>query len=478
MTERAENPLAAALARWADEVPTAPAAAWGGGAWTYGELRAEARARAADFAEAGVGAGSVVALVVRAGEGFLQDLLALWWLGAVPAPVHRGLPWPERQWVLGLFRPELLVDDEGRFSSTEWEVGALRFDPAEGVAALIATSGSSGRPKGVVLGHAALETSARASARRLGLGSRDRWALALSPAHAGGLTTIVRAVHLGASLRLWRPPGDPGRMCRPADLAQGIRGGDVTHVSLVPALLAALLDDGLSNPPLSCECLLVGGARTPGSLFMRAMDADLPVALTWGLSETGGQVATAPPEVAAMAPDTVGRVLDGMEVRVGPGRRMQVRGPFLAPGWIPEAGADPRPLPLERGDWFTTEDMGRIDDFGLIRIEGRADEVIVSGGTNVSPHEVETVLLRAPGVAEAGVWGVDDERWGQVVVAAVVAVEGEPLEVARVQEHCRAHLMRSKCPSDIVVVPALPKTPSGKLARRRLPELTNPTDPS
>ncbi|MGI9628416.1 MAG: class I adenylate-forming enzyme family protein [Longimicrobiales bacterium] len=451
------------LERWARKTPDRTALAWSGGRLTFGELSGQVAMRSGELASDGVAPGSVASLDFREGPNYFRDLLALWHVGAVVAPHPLRSTDREREQLDRLFRPSWRLDAEGNLEATDPTGGVLSFDGEAGVSALVRTSGTGGAPTGVVLSHAAFMASAAASRQRLGLSSEDRWGLALSTAHVGGLGTVVRALQLGSSLRFW-PAFEPRR------LAKAIREGDLTHISVVPAMCSALLDDGLTGPVETFRCLLVGGAHMPDSLLQETARRDLPVALSWGLTEATAQVATAPPDVVARFPGTVGLPLDGVEVDVGPEGRMGVRGPTLAHGIVPEPGAAAVPLPLDSGGWFRTEDVGSIDDGGRLWIEGRADDVIVSGGTNVHPREVEAVLSEAAGVKEVAVFGIADDRWGQVVVAAVVSNADQP-SGADLDRHCRAHLTRGKCPTHIVFVDGLPRTLSGKVAKSRLPEL-------
>lgn len=202
-----------------------------------------------------------------------------------------------------------------------------------------------------------------------------------------------------------------------------------------------------------------------------AGEAGLPLALTWGMTETGGQVATAPPEDVAAGAEGVGLPLSGMEVAVGEEGRLSVRGSFLASGVVEGPGSDLAPVPTDGDGWYATQDVGQEGRDGRLQILGRRDEIIVSGGTNVHPLEVEDVLTRHEGVSGAGVVGLPDERWGEVVVAAVVPQGEPPPSEGVLKDWCRKHLTRSRCPTHIVFLPKLPLTRSGKVARRRLAAL-------
>jgi len=212
---------------------------------------------------------------------------------------------------------------------------------------------------------------------------------------------------------------------------------------------------------------LVGGAAASRALLDEAWAAGLPIATTWGMTETASQVATAPPGLARLHPGTAGRPLRGLEIRTPPGGVLQVRGPTLATVAVAGPGASPQALPRDGAGWFTTRDLGRVDSGGLVWIKGRADAMIMSGGLNVSPGEVERLIETLPGVREAVVFGMPDEEWGEVVAAVV---EADPAEVraADIDRHCREQLARGRCPSLVAVVDSLPRTWTGKVMRTRV----------
>ena len=358
------------------------------------------------------------------------------------------------------------------------------------VTTLLLTSGSSGAPRAVGFTRAAFAASAAAAARRLELTAADRWGLCLSLGHIGGLSLVLRAVMTGSSVRLW-PSFDA------AAVARAVLAGEVTHLAVVPVMLRRLLARlaGRRAPP-TLRCMLVGGAAAPRALLDDAFAAGLPLATTWGMTETASQVATAPPALARRHPGTAGRPLRGIEVRCGasrprpagtalrtprppsatprpPAAPLQVRGPTLASIVIRGPGAPPEPLGTDPEGWYSTRDLGRVDADGLVWIEGRADAMIVSGGMNVSPSEVERVIEELPGVREAVVFGVPDEKWGEVV-AAVVEGDAAAVSAEEVDRHCRGRLVRGRCPSRILVVGALPRTRTGKVMRWQAAALLGP----
>ena len=275
----------------------------------------------------------------------------------------------------------------------------------------------------------------------------------LSVAHVGGLALVTRAVLLGSEI-VTAGAFDAGRA------ASLIAQGRVTHASLVPTQLLRLLEArGREAPPSTFRCALLGGARTPSDLLRRALDDGWPVALTYGMSEMSSQVATAPPELVRRTPGTVGRPLDGVEVRIDEAGEILARGPTQAVGYLEGGG------PLTDADgWYATGDRGRIDEEGHLWIVGRISSRIISGGVSVDPGEVEEALRAHPTVFDVCVIGVDDPEWGEKVVAAVVPVEGEfDLEV--LDAYSRERLRPAKRPRRWLLLDALPLNPNGKVDR-------------
>lgn len=470
------------LARQAAATPSATALTRGGGRLTYRELEARAaafadhlaRGRPVEHAEA---LPVPATLCVTPGPDGIAALFGLWRAGYVAVPLHERLTPSEVAHARQTVNSGLHIDNQSLHDILQKTPGEAR-DPANpvrdgpgggepsahpDVIAYVLTSGSTGPPSAFGFTHDAFAASASAVADRLGLGPDDRWGLCLSPGHIGGLSLIVRAVVTGASVRLW-PAFDAGAVAR------AILAREVTHLAIVPVMLRRILAElAGARAPESLRCVLVGGAAAPLALLDRGSAAGLPIATTWGMTETASQVATAPPALARRHPGAAGRPLSGIEVRPGPAGTLRVRGPTLASVVIRGPGAPAEPLPTDPHGWFTTRDVGRIDADGLVRIEGRAGAIIVSGGLNVGPGEVEKVIETLPGVREAVVLGLPDEKWGEVVAAAV---EADPAAVtaADVDRHCRRRLVRGRCPTRIVVVDDLPRTWTGKVMRSRVRE--------
>jgi len=315
-------------------------------------------------------------------------------------------------------------------------VEASAAEDLQGAAAVLFTSGSSGAPKGARLTLMNLETASRASAEHLGHGSDDVWLLAMGLHHVAGLSIVVRSAYIGGSIRVVS-------RFTPATAVEAIRA-DITMVSVAPTMLQQLLDHD-SGPYEGLRAVLVGGGPIPNGLLERAVDAGLPVLPTYGMTETFGQVATLKPG-GPVAYAT--HPLPGVELRTDVAGRIAVRSGQVSPGYIGE--------PDRESDWFTTGDLGEIRSDGTLRVLGRADTVIVTGGENVDPERVENEI-RALGIPEVVVVGLPDKVWGSLLVA--VYTKGSPTTVEPLLSE---RLPRFMIPSRWVQVSGIPTTELGK----------------
>lgn len=297
-------------------------------------------------------------------------------------------------------------------------------------ALIIATSGSTGEPKGVLLSASALVASATATHTRLG--GPGRWLLTLPAHHVAGAQVIVRSLLAGhdpvvregsfatAAARLFENPGP-------------------YYTSLVPTQLLRLLDEPTL---LDFDAVLVGGAAASPALVARARAAGIRVVTTYGMSETAGGCVYD------------GRPLDGVSVRVV-GGEIQIAGPTLANGY--RRGA-------RFGPWFRTGDLGTVHPDGTLTVHGRADTVINTGGVKIAPAAVENALTAREDVAEVCVVAVPDEEWGDLVAAAVVPADpGHPPRVEALQETVRTVLGGQAVPRLVRFVPDLPLRGPGKI---------------
>ena len=273
--------------------------------------------------------------------------------------------------------------------------------------------------------------SAFASTIRLGHLPTDRWLLTLPLHHVGGLMVLVRSALIGTTVRL-----ESGGM----DAVAGqLRSGDVSLVSLVPAQLQRLLEGGVSPFAPAVRAVLVGGAPTPPAVLAKAQALGVPLALSWGMTETSSQVATQHPGSHAAAPP-----LAFARIAADDEGRLHV--------WGPQA----------RGH-VETRDLGHANESG-VEVTGRLDDIVISGGVNVDPTEVETALRKHPALLDVMVVGISDERFGERAGALYVAENDTDLEPS-LDAFARAHLPPASRPAVWLQVPALPVTPLGKPAR-------------
>ncbi len=331
------------------------------------------------------------------------------------------------------------------------------------------TSGTSGRPKAALLTHGNLLASAYASAFHLGVRAEDRWLAPLPLYHVGGLSILVRSALAGTTAVVHRR-FDESRVSR------ALREEGVTLASLVPAMLRRLLDHDRDLPPYpaAVRAVLVGGAGAPAALLARAEERRLPVAPTYGLTEAASQVTTLAPGEATRRPGSSGQPLLGVSVAVDvDGRRAEagevgeilVAGPTVSPGYLN------RPREGREGGWLRTGDLGALDADGHLLVADRRDDLVVSGGENVYPAEVEAALAAHPAVEECAVVGLPDERWGQIVVAAIAGAGGDTPEASLLEAFLRERLAGYKLPRRIEAWDGpLPRTASGKLLRRAVRE--------
>ena len=411
------------------------------------------------LAARGIGAGERVAFLTASSGAMLSAVLGALRVGVVPVPLNPALLAEERDLVLGDAEPALVVDDA-------MLVDLLAGRPVDLAPVPLArpmhyTSGTTGRPKGVWSG-----VLAEADARALAAEEAELWGfdradvhLVCSPMHhsapirfgggtllAGGSLVILSkfdAAVAGAAIAEHRP----------------------TSAFMVPAHLQRLFaaSGAEALPDLSSFRLLAhAGAPCPPPLKRAAIEA-FPAGSVWEFyGSTEGQFTACPSADWEARPGTVGRARPNRRLAVGDDDVIWCD----APGYARfEYWRDPvRTATAWRGDAFTVGDLGRLDDDGFLYLEGRRDDLVITGGVNVYPAEVEHVLVEAPGVREAAVFGVDDERWGQRVCAAVVG----DVTPGQVIDHARAHLAAYKCPKDVFVVDELPHTSTGKLQRLAL----------
>ncbi len=478
--------------------PERPALYFRGKVIRYGELDQQVEGLAASLWQAGVRPGTRVAALLSNSPAYVALIHGLARLGAVLVPLNPRLVAQELAWPLALTGADFLVSESQTeaVAAAAAPPGCRRLDahtllaqtapageapwrqgtPLEQIQAIVFTSGTSGRPTGAMLTFGNHFWSATASLYRLGLREDDRWLSCLPLYHVGGLAVVFRCCLYGIPLVLHAHfDVDAFRASLKAD--------GVTLTSLVPTMLHRLLTgSGGGGPrggfPASLRLILLGGAAASAELLTHCRDEGIPVATTYGLTEAASQVATQRPQESRHKPGSVGRPLMFITVQVvdeggkvlppGEAGEIRVQGPTVMAGYYQDPEATARTL---RDGWLHTGDIGYLDEDGDLWLLQRRSDVIVSGGENIYPAEVEAALRQHPAVEEACVVGVPDPEWGERVAAMVQLRPGQQLTPAELDTFLQPRLAGYKRPRLLAFVESLPQTASGKIARRTVAEM-------
>ncbi len=485
--------------RNASRRPHAPAVLADREIWTWSQLDARADTVAAAVAGYGGAPGDRVGLMVTASPLGVAAVHGLPRAAVVPVVVHPRLAGPEIAALLRMAGCRLLVTDDptaervptgvAHVPLTEVSVqggpASVGVDGASSAGELIVpTSGTTARPKLARLPLRAIRASAEAW--NAFLPPATAWLLSLGLGHVAGIGVVARAA--AGAVPVVVPRDAASRALLEAIQGARARGVIVSHLSLVATQLERLIGHaGSAGLPEGLRAVLVGGGPIPEELVVRALDAGWPIVPTYGMTETASGVAALLPEEARRSPWSAGRALPGTELRVdcdepsgGPARpdepaEIMVRGPSVFAGYLddPEATA----ASLGPDGWLRTGDLGDLDPAGRLRVVDRRDDLIVSGGENVAPAEVEAALASHPGVLEVGVVGAPDPEWDRIPVAYVVPRPGAAPTDEELTAHVRLRLAPYKVPARFVRVAELPRSPSGKLLRRRLASMVEARSP-
>ena len=393
-----------------------------------------------------MGERDLIAVRMPTGPTMVEALERIWDDGDAVLPIDPALPAPAVERLLQTLRPGALVQPR----TGDRPGASLRRLPSSqpvpsGTALVVPTSGTTGEPKGVELTHAAVRVSVQASISRLGCESGDKWLLCLPLHHVAGLLVLLRSHALDS---------DPV-VLRGFDVDGIAADTQASWISLVPTQLVQLLDAGIDLSRF--EAVLLGGGRIDDVLVARAEEAGTRVVTSYGMTETcGGCVYDGWP-------------LDGVEIDITPDSRIAIRGPVLMRGYRGRPDLTGR---VFHEGWFVAPDRGRVTEDGRLEVLGRVDDIIVTGGENVSPHSVEAALARHPGVADVAVLGRPDERWGEIVTALVVPGDPDaPPSLEELREHARATLPPHALPREVWTVPSLPRDAMGKVSQSTLERL-------
>ncbi len=488
------------LARCAENIPHHLAIQCGEVRWSFAELDQRVTCLARQLATVGVCQGKRVALLAANGLPYVVTVHALTRLRAIFVPFNTRLTYKELEWqIRDVQASHLLSDILHQKNATDIVQampqliqGTLLVEPEscdivlEGsdgdpnvllhslidlgaTQAIMYTSGTTGNPKGVIVTYGMQWWNAVGSALNLGYHRDDCWLACLPLFHIGGLSILFRSVIYGISVILHEK-------FDAAVVNRAICEEHVTIISVVAVMLQRMLDESKSQRqyPSTLRCVLLGGGPASRSLLEDCVARAIPVVQTYGLTEACSQAVTLVPADALRKLGSVGRPLPQVQLlllnedrsaSVGELGTIYLKGPSITQGYAdrPEATAE-----VIRDGWFCTGDIGYLDEEGYLYVLDRRSDLIISGGENVYPAEIESVLLSHPDVADAGVCGQADEQWGQVPIAFVRLQAGHDVVPEALLAYASQYLARYKIPSAIYLVDHLPRNTSGKLLRREL----------
>ena len=496
-----------AVAHWAAVRPDAEALTYGGVRWTWAQWHDRIRRVAGGLAALGLGRGDRVAFLDKNNPACLEVALGAGLLGAASAVVNWRLAAGELDYVINdsgasvLFAgAELLPaieairdrlpgvtdvitvggpgDGYKAFLAAARPAGRGRDVTAEDLWLVMYSSGTTGRPKGVMLSHRNVVEHTQNAVPLAPLGPGDRNLVAMPLFHIGGTGYALFGIYAGAPSTFTREPD-------PASLLAAFAAG-ATHAFLVPAVVSALLAAGeKAITALSgLKYLLYGAAPMPLAMLRQALAAwpGLNFVQVYGQTELAGVISALSPEAHrdASRPDrllSAGTVLPGAEVRVvDPATGQDVAAGQPGEFWFRSAqrmmGYLNKPADtaeaITEGGWLRSGDIGHVDDTGYLYVSDRVKDMIITGGENVYSPEVEQVVAEHPAVAEVAVIGVPDDRWGEAIKAVIALRPGQHATGPEIIGFARERLAHYKCPSTVDVVDALPRNPSGKILKRTL----------
>lgn len=451
--------------------------------WTFQEIYEISLKRAYQLANLGIDRGSRVAILGANKPELLFTMYGCMHLQCEMVLLNRKLTKTELAYQIHDAEVSMLLVDDSDAQKIPETISYTTFSTLENseekvieieeewfgeqTISIMYTSGTTGFPKGVrqtVMNH---QISALSSVLNIGLAETDVWLCAVPIFHISGFSILVRSLLYGNAVKLYERFDEE-------KATNDIVSGNVSHMSVVAVMLERILNKlESSNQKASpkFKVMLLGGGPAPKAYIERAQKLGLPILQTYGMTETSSQTATLSNEDALRKIGSVGKPLFFYQVKILNSTKpfeegeILIRGEHVTPGYV---GRFKDKCSTEDG-WLHTGDIGYFDDEGYLYVIDRRSDLIISGGENIYPAEVENILLSHPKIVEAGVCGIEDETWGQVPIAFVIAKD--PISEEEIKEYCLQKLAKYKVPKQIHFVEKLPRNASNKLLRRKLKEL-------
>ncbi len=463
--------------------PKRSALTFEGETWNFDQIKIISLNRAYQLASLGINQNSRVAIIGRSRPELVFIIYACMHLKCEMVLLNRKLAKDELayqiddaevNYVLSDDEDQYLLPDETNIISfstvMEREITPTSIDKEwsiEQTTSIMYTSGTTGFPKGVRQTVGNHQASALASVLNIGLSEEDVWLCAVPLFHISGFSILIRSLLYGNEVKLYEK-------FDPASAVEDITTGRVTLMSLVAVMLERILN-GLEENKIKAspkfKTILAGGGPFPKDYLIRAQKVGISVSQTYGMTETSSQTATLANEDAIRKLGSAGKPLFFNQIKIAGVDKpfvegeILVRGPHVTPGYIGQFSSKSSTV----DGWLHTGDIGYLDDEGYLYVVDRRSDLIISGGENIYPAEIENVLMAHPNIREAGVCGVEDETWGEVPVAFVVIKKETPK--SDIIGYCMEHLAKYKVPKEIYIVEKLPRNGSNKLMRRKLKEL-------
>ncbi|MCU0342341.1 MAG: o-succinylbenzoate--CoA ligase [Ignavibacterium sp.] len=442
---------------------------------SYKELFSEAKQIASGFLNNGINKHNYIPLLIEDNYLFIKSVIAIWYLGAIPVPLNMKLLDDEINSILNDYNFKfLIIDNNLSFNPSKKGLGIIDLNEittanletkifstpdTKDEAVVIFTSGSTGRTKGVVHTFSSLINSIQNGNRILNHQEKDRWLASLPFYHIGGFQIICRSLFYGCSIIF-------PQSLQTQDLTKSVQEFNPTHISLVSTQLQRLIHQNFS-PDESLRVSLIGGGFIDDGLMLEADKLGWKPYRVYGSSETGSLITAISADEIKVKPQSSGKAFEDVEIRVSNESEILIKSNSL---FINYLGNEKETSSKLINGWYHSGDLGFIDNEGYLFIEARRTDLIVSGGENVNPLEVEKVIHQMPSIRDVCVFPKQNKTWGQIVACALVC-DDQTIGEKNIKDFLKQYLAGYKIPKQYFFVDELPRTSLGKLEREKIKKM-------